>query len=200
MTRPSGAASSSKKGFASMTSPETEVRRWLEQVVIGLALCPFAASPWRRGAVRLVTSTALTQEPLLRDINSELVRLDAADPLEAETTLILIPRMLTDFDAFNQFLDLVDGLLEHVGWLGRFQVASFHPDYRFADMDGDDPGNLTNRAPYPILHLLREESISRAVDRYPDPNAIPERNVACLRSLSEAQRASLFPYLFGARG
>jgi hypothetical protein len=183
----------------SVPGPERAVRRWLEQVVIGLELCPFAAAPWRCGAVRLVTSRARSEESLLLDIHNELLRLDSADPRVVETTLILVADMLADFDAFNQFLDLVDGLLEQCGWAGRFQAASFHPNYCFADSDADDPGNLTNRAPYPILHLIREDSISRAVAHHPDPDGIPERNIARLRDLPEAQRARLFPYLLRTR-
>jgi hypothetical protein len=183
-----------------VTSSETEVRQWLEQVVIGLDLCPFAAAPWRRGAVRLVTSDALDEQGLLLEVQDELLRLDAADPLKIETTLILILGLLADFDDFNQFLDLVDRLLDEFGWQGRFQAASFHPDYRFADTSSDDGANLTNRAPCPILHLIREDSISRAIARYPNPDAIPERNVARMRDLTEVQRRALFPFLFSRRG
>ncbi len=182
-----------------MTSPETEVRQWLEQVVIGMDLCPFAAAPWRRSAVRLVTSDALDEQGLLLEVHDELLRLDAADPLKIETTLILIPGLLADFDDFNQFLDPVDRLLEEFGWQGRFQAASFHPDYRFAGTSSDDGANLTNRSPCPILHLIREDSISRAIARHLNPDAIPERNVARMRDLTEVQLRALFPFLSSRR-
>lgn len=176
--------------------PERAVRRWLEEVVIGLGLCPFAAPPWRRGAVRLMVSDADDALELLADLQSELVRLDATDPRDLETTLVILPRLFAAFEDFNQFLDPVDALLERFDWMGRFQIASFHPDYRFADAADDDAGNLTNRSPYPILHLIREESVSLAIAHFPDTNNIPQRNIARMQALTETERIRLFSYLF----
>ncbi|MGB5832796.1 MAG: DUF1415 domain-containing protein [Thiohalocapsa sp.] len=175
--------------------PETAVRSWLDDVVIGLGLCPFAAPPWRRNAVRLVVSETADESHLLAQLHDELLRLDAADPTELETTLVILSGLFGAFEDFNQFLDPVDALLHRCGWSGEFQVASFHPDYRFADTEADDPGNLTNRSPYPILHLIREESIAHAVRYYPDPEDIPTRNMARLHLLDDADTARLFPYL-----
>jgi hypothetical protein len=179
-------------------APEPAVRRWLEEVVIGLGLCPFAAPPWRRDAVRLMVSDADDAVDLLAELQSELLQLDAADPRELETTLVIVPRLFAAFEDFNQFLDPVDGLLERFDWVGKFQIASFHPDYRFADAADDDAGNLTNRSPYPILHLIREESLSLAIAQFPDTDDIPRRNIARMQALTETERMRLFPYLFAA--
>jgi hypothetical protein len=105
--------------------------------------------------------------------------------------------MLADFEDYNQFLDLVDLWLQQFGWEGEIQVASFHPDYQFADTEPDDAGNLTNRSPWPLLHMIREESLEHALAHFPDPEGIPERNVLRMEQLSEAERKRLFPYLFG---
>ena len=177
-------------------APEPAVNRWLEEVVIGLGLCPFAAPPWRRGEVRLAVSDAADELELLAELQEELLRLDAADQHVLETTLLIVRRLFVEFEDFNQFLDPVDALLERFDWVGRFQIASFHPHYRFADVANDDPGNLTNRSPYPILHLIREDSLTRAIANFPDPEGIPERNIARLQALSGPERMRLFPYLF----
>ena len=164
--------------------------------MIGIGLCPFAAPPWRRGAVRLVVSDADDADELLAELQGELLRLDATDPRELETTLVIVPRLFAAFEDFNQFLDPVDALLECFDWVGRFQIASFHPDYRFADTVDADAGNLTNRSPYPILHLIREESLSLAIAQFPDTDGIPQRNIARMQALTEPERIRLFPYLF----
>ena len=116
---------------------------------------------------------------------------------ELETTLLAIPDMLEDFADYNDFLDAVDLWVEQFGWEGELQVASFHPQYQFADTETDDPGNLTNRSPWPLLHIIREESLEKAIEHYPDVDAIPERNVARMKALSAEERARLFPHLFG---
>jgi hypothetical protein len=177
--------------------PLPAVRRWLEDVVIGLGLCPFAAPPWQRNAVGLVVSEATDEVALLSQLHDELLRLDGCDAAELETTLLIMPKYLAAFDDFNQFLDPAEALLEQFGWVGRYQLASFHPDYRFADVPDNDLGNLTNRSPYPILHLIREDSIERALENYPDPHGIPARNIARIRALDAAELSRLFPYLFG---
>jgi hypothetical protein len=114
---------------------------------------------------------------------------------EVETTVIILAAALPDFLDYNDFLELAEERLCAEGWEGVFQLASFHPAYRFADTEPDDPGNLTNRAPYPLLHLLREESVSEAVDATPDPDEIPRRNIARMEGLTQAERQALFPWL-----
>jgi hypothetical protein len=174
---------------------QAQVRRWLEEVVIGLGLCPFAVAPWRTGSVRIVISDARTRRCLLSDLHGELMRLDAESPQTLETTLVAAPHLLRDFGAFNEFLDLAEGLIEQFGWRGHYQIASFHPDYRFVGAAADDPGNLTNRSPCPIFHLLREESIERALSEHPNTEEIPARNIACMQALTESERLRLFPFL-----
>ncbi len=160
--------------------------QWLERVVIGLNLCPFARSPWREGLVRLRVSDAATPERLAEDLAEELLALAAADPAECETTLLIHPGVLEDFLDYNDFLDLAEGLLEEMSLDGTIQIASFHPDYRFADGPPDDPAHCTNRSPYPMLHLLRESSVEAAVARLTSPDQIYERNMATLRELGIA--------------
>lgn len=160
-----------------------DTRRWLERAVIGLNLCPFAKAVLTREQVRFVASTATTPEALALELAAELQRLADADPEQLGTTLIVHPQVLQDFDDYNDFLDVADALLEDLGLDGTLQVASFHPDYRFADAPADDVANASNRSPHPTLHLLREDSIERAVAAFPEAEAIWGRNVETLRRL-----------------
>lgn len=163
-----------------------DTRRWLERAVIGLNLCPFARAPYVRGQLRIAVSDARDTETLALDLHAELERLRDTDIATLETTLLVHPHVLQDFLDYNDFLDIADALLEELDLDGEVQVASFHPDYQFADAAPDDIENHTNRSPYPVLHLLREDSISRAVDAVPDTDAIYERNIATLRALGHA--------------
>ena len=168
-----------------------ETRAWIEQVVIGLELCPFAAEPLRAGLVRFAVSDATTPEVLGQGLAEELQRLDREPPETVETTLLIHPRALLDFGEYNRFLAAVDWLIEKLGLTGTLQVASFHPDYRFAGEPADDVANATNRSPFPMLHLLREESVARATASHPDPKGIPARNARRLRELGQAGLARL---------
>ena len=174
-----------------------DVEQWLDEVVIGLDLCPFTARPRREKRVRIAVSHATTAEALLDDLQAELERLSDTPVAELETTLLAIPDMLEDFADYNDFLDAVDLWVEQFGWEGELQVASFHPHYQFADTEADDPGNLTNRSPWPLLHIIREESLEKAIEHYPDVDRIPERNIARMQALTAEERAKLFPHLFG---
>lgn len=175
----------------------TDIQHWLDEVVIGLNLCPFAARPRREGRVRIAVSHARDDEALLADLQAELERLADTPAAELETTLLAIPDMLEDFADYNDFLDAVDLWMEHMGWDGELQVASFHPDYQFADTAADDAGNLTNRSPWPLLHIIREDSLEEAIAHYPDVEGIPARNIARVTALGADERARLFPWLFG---
>lgn len=168
---------------------------WLEQVVIGLNLCPFASHPHLQQRVRIISSDCNDEACLLQDLTEELQYLAQHSEKEVETTLIALPNMLQDFYDYNQFLDLVDSLLLQQGWEGTFQVASFHPDYQFGGTQPEDKENLTNRSPYPVLHLIREASLEQAIKHHPDPAAIPERNIEVVENLNQQQIATLFPYL-----
>lgn len=174
--------------------PIVATRRWLERAVIGLNLCPFAKAVVAKGQVRYVLSDATTPEALLEELAYELVRLQQTEPDEVDTTLLIHPRVLTDFLDYNDFLDTADAAVEALELDGEIQVASFHPDYQFADTSYDDVGNCSNRSPYPMLHLLREASVERAVAAFPDPEVIVERNLETLEKLGiEGWRKLLAP-------
>jgi hypothetical protein len=162
---------------------EADIRRWLERAVIGLNLCPFAKSVYARNQVRIVVSDASTPRALLEQLGEEMVLLRDTPAEQVDTTLLVHPQVLADFLDYNDFLDDADALVEALALDGVLQVASFHPDYQFAGTEPDDAENLTNRAPWPILHLLREDSVDRAVAAYPEPDSIIERNVETMRAL-----------------
>ena len=162
---------------------EAGVRRWLERAVIGLNLCPFAKAVYVKDQARIVISDASTERALLEELGEELARLRDTPADEIDTTLLVHPQVLGDFLDYNDFLGDADDLVEAMNLEGVLQVASFHPQYQFANTEPDDAENLTNRAPYPILHLLREDSVDRAVAAYPEPDAIIERNIATVREL-----------------
>ena len=166
-------------------------RAWVQRAVIDLNLCPFAKAPQAKGQVRYAVSEATTPEALMADLVAELNRLAESPPDRIETTLLIHPQVLQDFADYNDFLDLAEGAVAALELEGVIQVASFHPDYRFADADPDDPSNATNRSPYPTLHLLREASIDRAVAAFPDPEAIYEANIETMRQLGASGWAAL---------
>jgi len=159
---------------------------WLEKAVIGLNLCPFAKAVHVKRQVRYVVSDATSEEQLLADLLHELESLYDADPEQVETTLLIHPYVLTDFLDYNQFLEVADAAVSELELDGEIQVASFHPDYQFADSGPHDIENFSNRAPYPTLHLLRETSIARAVAAFPDAARIYQRNIEVLRDLGHA--------------
>jgi hypothetical protein len=170
-------------GVASADEVAAATRAWLEKTVIGLNLCPFAKAVHVGNQIRYAVSDAQNPEALLTDLVRELQALAAAEPAEVETTLLIHPRVLSDFLDYNDFLDIADAAVEELGLTGTIQVASFHPQYRFADTEPDAIENYSNRSPYPLLHLLREQSVERAVAASPDAGRIPERNIETLRRL-----------------
>jgi uncharacterized protein len=172
--------------------PIIATRRWLERAVIGLNLCPFAKAVYVKQQVRFVLSDATTPEALLEQLAEELLHLRDTDPEQIDTTLIVHPDVLTDFLDYNDFLDNADAAVEALDLQGEIQVASFHPDYQFAGTAPGDIGNYSNRSPYPTLHLLREASIDRAVEVYPDPDVIIERNLQTLDKLGHEGWRKLF--------
>jgi hypothetical protein len=165
-------------------------RRWVERAVIGLNLCPFARAPFLQQRLHFRVSRARSEEALLDDLREELLALHATDPVTRETTLLIHPGVLTEFLDYNDFLDSADATVLALGLEGKLQIASFHPDYRFADTAADAVENCTNRSPYPTLHLLREASIERAVETMVDTDEIYRRNIEMLRHLgAEGWRA-----------
>ena len=157
--------------------------RWLERAVIGLNLCPFAKGVHGKGQIHYVVCSATGSAEVLRSLEAELLALVALPAAERDTTLIMLPACLGDFLDFNDFLDESDALLVSLELAGVLQIASFHPQFRFAGTRDDDVSNCTNRAPWPTLHLLREESLDRAVEAFPDAEAIFGRNVELLETL-----------------
>lgn len=168
-----------------------ETRAWVDRVVIGLNLCPFARAVQVKNRVRYVVSQASVAQGLLMDLCDELQRLAATDPDVVDTTVLVHPRVLADFEDYNDFLGVAEAAVVELGLEGELQVASFHPDFRFDGTDVDDIGNATNRSPWPMLHLLREASIDKAVAAFPDPQAIYENNIRTLESLGPARWAEL---------
>ena len=172
-----------------MTSPPshqtiiTQTRCWIEKAVVALNLCPFAKKPVEGEQVRYVVSEAQDEKSLLADMQLELEHLRATDPSAVETTVLIHPFVLNDFYDYNDFLAVVDAFLEEAGYGGEFQVASLHPDYQFAGTEPEDAQNYTNRSPYPILHLLREELLEKALLSYARPDKIPERNIRTMEKL-----------------
>ena len=159
------------------------MRHWLEKSVIGLNLCPFAAGPYRGNRVHFRVSEQRTASGLLEELRSELASLHAADPLCRETTLLIHPWVLTDFIEYNDFLEVCETTVDDLGLEGELQVASFHPHYQFADTQPEDIDNYTNRSPFPMLHLLREASVERAIAETGDTEEIYRRNIRTMREL-----------------
>lgn len=160
-----------------------DMRKWLEEAVIGLSLCPFARSVYLNNQVRFVVSNARHLDGFLEELDRELDFLAAADPKEIDTTLLIHPTLLPDFLDFNEVVGIAEEAVVEHELEGVIQVASFHPQFQFDGTEPDDIGNYTNRAPYPTLHLIREESLERAVASHPDPDGIYERNIETLQKL-----------------
>jgi hypothetical protein len=173
-----------------------QTQQWLEDVVIGLNLCPFAHKPNKNKQIKIAVSPATTEESLLEFILLELKELDDNDPKNLETTLVVTPNMLSDFMDYNFFLDWVDALLKQEDYEGIYQVASFHPNYCFGGTRPEDAENLTNRSPFPTIHLIRETSMEKVLKHYPNPELIPDNNIGSVEALTETQKQQLFPYLF----
>lgn len=170
-------------------------RIWLEKAVIGLNLCPFAKAVYVKNQIRYVVSHARHTDQFLEELDSELERLANTDPEEIDTTLLIHPTLFPEFSVFNDLLDLAETAPEALGLEGVLQVASFHPDFQFADTQPDDMSNYTNRSPYPTLHLIRESSIARAAESFPDPSVIFERNIEVVNELGpEGWKGLGIPY------
>ena len=168
-----------------------DTRRWVQRAVIGLNLCPFAKSVEVKKQVHYVVSHASGTKPLLADLKRELLALEAAVPAELDTTLLVVPDGFAEFLDFNAMLERADKLLVDLDLDGVLQIASLHPQYQFADTEPDDITNFTNRAPYPTLHLLREDSVDRAVAAFPNAEAIFETNMQTMQDLGPEGWAAL---------
>jgi len=166
-------------------------RAWIEQIVIGLNLCPFAKVVYDKDQIRYVVSDAKTSIELLDDVELELRKLTEASPEKVDTALLIHPQVLTEFLAYNDFLDVADEAVERIGLAGVIQIASFHPEYQFAGTASDDVTNYTNRSPYPMLHLLREASVDLAVAAFPQTREIYEKNIQTMRRVGVGGLAAL---------
>lgn len=164
-------------------------QQWLERIVIGLNLCPFAKREYQKERIRFKQSLASDEQALLHDLVVELGLLNRRDDIE--TTVLIVPNALAEFSEYNQFLSFVDTLIREMDLDGVFQVASFHPQYQFAGTRPDDVENYTNRAPYPILHILREASLEKAIERHPNTAQIPQDNIKLMQLLGLTQMANL---------
>ena len=176
----------------------TTTRQWVEQLVVGLNLCPFARAELVNQRIRFEVTQATSEAQLLAALQSELLLLGQQPAIE--TTLLIHPQVMISFDDYNQFLNRVDDLLEAEGWQGVYQVASFHPDYQFGGTEADDAENYTNRSPYPMLHLLREASLERAIERFGDTEQIPARNIELLEQMGSQRLAGLLAACFDGHG
>ena len=158
-------------------------QRWIERAVIGLNLCPFAKAVHVKNQIRYVVSSATTPEALLQHLINELELLAETSAEKIDTTLLIHPQVLGDFLDYNDFLEVADETLEELDLAGELQIASMHPQYQFADTQPDDMENFTNRSPYPTLHLLREASVDKAVEAFPEAEQIFEKNIATMNKL-----------------
>lgn len=172
---------------------EQQTRQWLQEVVIGLELCPFAKAPFQKNQIRFLVSQANNEEELIEELILECQHLDVNN--KTETTLVICANLLLDFFDFCQFLKWADSTLKSNQWQGVYQLANFHPQYQFAGCEYEDPQNLTNRAPFPILHLLREGSLSKKLEKYPSPELIPKKNIETMHKLSIDEQQKYFYYL-----
>ncbi len=170
-----------------------EVQAWLQEQVIGLDLCPFAKRPLEAGVVHIQLSEAENIDAIVREVYAEMSLLWDKSPEQIETSLLVFPALAKSFDEYLDCLELVEQLIDGAPWQDEIQIASFHPLYCFDGVAESDPGNYTNRSPYPIFHLLREKSLEQAIDWFGDTAVIPQRNIARLRAMSGEELASRFP-------
>jgi len=168
----------------------SRVHHWIEKAVIGLDLCPFTNSVYRQNKLRCWVSESKQVDALMLELYQQCQYL--IETPKIETTLLIIPHQLQDFAEFNQVLDQVDALMAAYQWTGIFQIASFHPDYQFNNTSVDDRENWSNRSPYPILHILRESSVERALAGYPNPERIPETNIRTLSAMDPTELDRIF--------
>jgi len=162
---------------------------WLENIVIALNLCPFAKREVIKNRVHYIVCHSNETQSLLTTLEQAATQL--ANSTDIETTLVIHPHVLQHFEDYNAFLDPAEQRLTALGYEGILQIASFHPHYQFADTKPEDPENYTNRSPYPLIHLLKEDSVEKAIANYPDPTQIPKNNIALMNQLGEQKLQQL---------
>jgi len=174
---------------------QQQIENWLDDVVIGLQFCPFAQRPRQKNQIQIYISQAESIEQLMVCLVEQCQQLLNTPSEKLETTLVVVPELLADFDDYLDCLYLAEQVLEAQGWQGVFQIASFHPQYQFEGTEIDNLENLTNRSPYPVFHLLRENTVSESTAAYGDTSVIPENNKRTIASLSIKRRKELFNFL-----
>lgn len=174
---------------------EQAIKHWLEQVVIGLNLCPFARQPYLKESVRVIYESASCHKKITETLLEELKLIDSATEAEIETSLIVLPNALPSFEEYLDFFDECNQMLVSHDYEGVYQLASFHPEYIFAGEEFEERSNATNRSPYPIIHIIRESGIDRAVAAHKNTDLIPDNNIRTLNELSDTEFASLFYWL-----
>lgn len=177
------------------SSVQHQIDQWLDNVVIGLNLCPFAAKPKRLNQIHVDIFNGTDEAELDRAFLKALDELQSMPPQHRETTLLVIPNSLQSFEDYMLYLQQAQWLLQRAGLEGTLQIASFHPHYQFDGTEPSDKENLTNRSPYPILHLIREDSLAEVLAKYPDPESIPQNNIDRVESLTNQEISVLFPHI-----
>jgi uncharacterized protein len=167
-------------------------QQWIEKFVLGLNLCPFARHPFKNDKIRYVVSKPQKDEDLIETLVTELFHLQNISPVVCETTLIIFPSYFEDFEEYLDFVDVSEIAISNLDMEGKFQIATFHPDYQFEDTEPDDVENFTNRSPFPMLHLLREEGLERAIEAFPEVGDIPEKNIETMRQLGLAKVIEMY--------
>jgi hypothetical protein len=158
-------------------------KQWIETFVLGLNLCPFARHPYKNGKIRYVVFEGVDIEHLTETLVREIAYLEQSPPSVVETSLVILKEALSDFDEYLDYLEVTEFVLNELELAGVFQIASFHPDYQFEGTEPEDAENYTNRSPFPMIHILREDSVTRAVEAYPEVGNIPEQNIATMNKL-----------------
>ena len=174
---------------------EQQVWQWLDQVVIGLNLCPFAKKPRVNQQIKVAICQAENDEQLITEFMKELEFLRDVDPNKTDTSVFVIANMLQDFDDYLDYLSLANMTVSQYGLEGEFQLASFHPKYQFEGTEKNAQENLTNTSPYPIIHIIREATVEKVLKHYPNPEQIPDNNIRCVENLTSEQIATLYPFL-----
>ena len=188
-------SSDSHDANASLQAVLTPVQRWLEQGVIGLNLCPFARAVHVKGQIRWVVLSGVSDpEDLRQHVRAELQHLAGTQASQIDTTLIILPDALADFVDFGLFVEGLNPLLKREGLKGVLQIASFHPQFEFAGEDPASVSHYTNRSPYPVIHLLREASMSAAIEKFGDTDRIWQSNIDRLASMSASDLEQVFPH------
>jgi len=172
---------------------EALTRQWVETMVVGLNLCPFAAPVVKKDTLRYAVTEGQSEEDLAHAFLSELEKIQKANEVDIATSLVIMPKALTDFYDYLDMLEVFENLLKASGLEGTFQLASFHPNYQFAGVAAEDLSHWTNRSPFPMVHIIREGQMERVLAHYPDPDAIPERNINLLRELGREELIKRFP-------